>query len=79
LATIYTVLVHSMVELTIEYVTGQLNGNKLIEDKLIKVMDGLRLYHQYVNRKQAFLHKKTMINNMREAVLNQTKETGRTL
>jgi hypothetical protein len=70
LASIYTLLVNGMVELAIEYVTGQLNGNKLIEDKLIKVIDGLRLYHQYVNRKQTFLHKKNIINNMKEAILH---------
>jgi len=68
-----------MVELAIEYVTGQLNGNKLIEDKLIKVVDGLRLYHQYVNKKQAFLHKIKLQKNMLEAITNHAKETGTTL
>lgn len=62
-----------MIEQANDYVTDQLNGNKLMEDKMVKIIDAIRLYHQYINRKQTFLHKKNIISNMSQAIVNHSK------
>jgi hypothetical protein len=43
-----------------------INGNKIQEDKMVKVLDCLRYFFSYFNRKCKIIHKKVHLNNLKQ-------------
>jgi hypothetical protein len=52
--------------MAVEYIIFQLNGNRLVEEKLLKVVDSLRIFYQYINRKSHIVHKRNTISNLKK-------------
>lgn len=55
-----------MINLTSQYINLILDGNKMLEDKLIKVIDCLRTFYMYFNKKCKMVHKKVRIANLQK-------------
>lgn len=49
-----------------QYISLLLDGNRVIEDKVIKSIDSLRLFYIYFNRKCKMVHKKTCLANLKK-------------
>lgn len=52
--------------MVVQYITSQLNGNRLIEDRLLKAVDSARLFYQYINKKSQILHKRKVIDHLKK-------------
>ena len=63
-AEIYGHLVAKMMDLMVDYIMMQLNGNRLVEDRLLKVVEGVRLFNRYINLKAPIRHKLRVSNNL---------------
>lgn len=55
-----------MVDLTIIYINLLNNGNKVLEDKLVKALDCLRYFYVYFNKKCKFTHQKAHLFNLNQ-------------
>jgi hypothetical protein len=63
-ADICSVLSFTMVDLLAEYILQVMGGNKLIEDKLVKVVDAGRFLMAFLNRKVHIKHRPNIIRNL---------------
>jgi hypothetical protein len=55
-----------MINLLTQYINQILDGNKILEDKLIKVIDCLRTFYMYFNKKCKITHKKVRMDNLQQ-------------
>ena len=60
----YNRLILAQIDISVVYITKQLEGNKAVEDRLIKVIDSLKLFYQYVNRRCQMVHKADILSNL---------------
>lgn len=57
---------HAMtIDLTISFIKKIINGNKVLEDKLVNAFDCLRMFYAYFSRKLKVTHRHIQINNMK--------------
>lgn len=63
---IYNVATIKLVDFAIDYINIVLNGNKIIEDKLIKAIDCLRTFYSFFNKRCKMTHKATCIKNLQK-------------
>ena len=63
---IYNFLMLKQIDLAVDYIILQLNGNRLVEDKLLKIVDSVRIFYQYINRKGHIVHKRNIITNLKK-------------
>lgn len=54
------------IDMAMDYIVSQLNGNRLVEDKLLKVVDSVRIFYQYINKMGHILHKRNAISNLKK-------------
>ena len=55
-----------MIDLTVVYINLLNNGNKVLEDKLVKALDCLRYFYVYFNKKCKFTHQKVHLFNLNQ-------------
>ena len=46
-----------------------LNGNRLVEEKLVKIVDTVRIVEGFVNRKREIMHQKLVREHLEEYCL----------
>jgi hypothetical protein len=62
---VYAHLHIKIVDMSISFIKKMINGNKVLEDKLVKAFDCLRSFYIYFNRKSKIIHQKQHINNLK--------------
>ena len=78
----FNFFVIKIIDITADYVLSFLNGNRLVEERMLKIVDGIKIFTRYVNRKISILHKAKVTENIKKyyemvtsASINHTNAT----
>jgi len=55
-----------IIDNSIHYIHQLLGGNKIMEDRLIKNIDCLRVFYFYFNKKCRMIHKVVILSNLKK-------------